>query len=151
MATNLCREQLLKRCWASTCRQCCTDTSACFSLTYIPIFFCGFFFSKSSYIILTAPTIWNILAPFSMKTKWIPTRRCRAIFGQMYVCAKCTLVFKECFFSAGQDSHFWTRVSWFIARLVPVAASGSASTLELMVGSMSTETFSKEIQLFKPA
>lgn len=117
MATNLRREQLLKRCRASPCRQCHTDTSVCFSLTYIPNFFCGFFCSKSSYIILTALTISDILAPFSMKSKWMPTRRCRAIFGQMHVCAKCTLVFKECFFSARQDGHFWTRVSWFIARL----------------------------------
>ena len=69
MATNLRREQLLKRCRASPCRQCHTDTSVCFSLTYVQNFFCGFFFSKSSYIILTALTISDILAPFSIKSR----------------------------------------------------------------------------------
>lgn len=115
MATKLHGEQLFSRyChyWASPCQQCHTDEAMCFYLTK----WWGFRVfppSECSYIIPTAQTIWNIPPLF----QWNPRQRCRAIFGQMHHCAKCTLVFQECFFSPLQGSHFWTRVSWFIGCL----------------------------------
>lgn len=76
------------------------------------IFHCFFFFF---YII---PTVWNIPACFQWNPSGFQGGACRAIFGPMHYCAKCTVVFKECFFSPLQDSHFWTiGVRWFMASL----------------------------------